>query len=258
MAQVWLDHGIRTQVTPDQMAAEHLASIMYGAKNIRGPFFYPQSPYGQPLGMGRLGQQPSGGWNMTISFSASSYTVGGTWTVTLTGGPPNYNVLTQINGVYEGGATDSNGNFSNSGAFSQAGNGQIRIQMTGNQQVVATFNYTIGPGGGLNSPATVLLNYNPQLSAGATYVAPTSAPPGYTLTQPSTQSAPLAQPGAQPGVTPLTTGTTSAAQTVPASQQPPPPAGNTGNTIPASTSWETWALVGGAALLLFFTMGGKH
>lgn len=46
MAQLWLDHPMRTQVTPDQMAADHLTRIMYGAKNIRGPFFYPKSPYG--------------------------------------------------------------------------------------------------------------------------------------------------------------------------------------------------------------------
>lgn len=51
MAQVWLDHPQPTHLTPLDVAYQHELAMMYGGYNVRGPFFYPRSPYG----MGSLG-----------------------------------------------------------------------------------------------------------------------------------------------------------------------------------------------------------
>ena len=56
MAQVWTDHPQPTHFTPLDLAYQHELSMMYGGYNVRGPFFYPQSPYG----MGGLGDPAFG------------------------------------------------------------------------------------------------------------------------------------------------------------------------------------------------------
>ena len=51
MAHLWTDHPQPTHFTPLDLAYQHELSMMYGGYNVRGPFFYPKSPYG----MGGLG-----------------------------------------------------------------------------------------------------------------------------------------------------------------------------------------------------------
>ena len=52
--------GMRFQTTPDDLAINALISRMYGGGNIRGPYFYPRSPYALN-GLGDLvpGQMPT-------------------------------------------------------------------------------------------------------------------------------------------------------------------------------------------------------
>lgn len=270
MAQLWLDHPMRTQVTPDQMAADHLTSIMYGAKNIRGPFFYPQSPYGQPIaGLGRLGA--GGVYSGTITLTVQ----GRNWTATITGGPPNRGValamaipnMGQVSPPFTGfGTLDSNGNLTSGGSLGNA-SGTVGWTFQLGVHPMASFSANVDSG---SYSGTQAFTVDTTGDYGAVAIpaesmyqgnTPGSQVPGYMTSIPagtpvSTQSAPRAQPGTQPGVTPISAGFTPASQTVAQSQAPPNPP-PTGNATSTSSNWGVWALAG-AAVLAVFMMGGKH
>jgi hypothetical protein len=196
MAQLWFDTPMRSQMTPDDMRADHMRTIMYSSSQHPMPL-YPMSPYG----MGGLGD-----FDWTAPGALDRFNYGGGVPDIPTTPPPSgtYWVITpkgtvpvdkQFLASFLLTPDPSYGNGSKYGFFNDA------LQaFFSNANFYTTVTTGWGTQTGVQNPTNQQLN-----------VVPAVAPPA-NLTP---SAAPTQAPGNQPGNVPATGGVTPASQTIP-------------------------------------------